>query len=97
MLDREALSLRDLPPPLDYLNARILQVHGVWRLVGGYHATGLHEIAISAFRLAQFGHACSASVLAVTLASASAAQVRYGVLSGVIAAAWGTVAPHRPR
>lgn len=89
MLDREALSLRDLPPPLDYLNARILQVHDLWHLVGGYHTTGLHEIAISAFQLAQFGHAYSASVLAVTLASASVEPVRYGVLSGVIAAAWG--------
>lgn len=88
VLDREALSLRDLPPPLDYLNARILQVHDLWHLVGGYHTTGLHEIAISAFQLAQFGHAYSASVLAVTLAAASVEPVRYGVLSGVIAAAW---------
>lgn len=88
VLDRDALSLRDLPPPLDYLNARILQVHDLWHLVGGYHTTGLHEIAISAFQLAQFGHAYSASVLAVTLASASVEPVRYGVLAGVIAAAW---------
>lgn len=88
VLDRDALSLRDLPPPLDYLNARILQVHDLWHLVGGYRTTGLHEIAISAFQLAQFGHAYSASVLAVTLASASIEPVRYGVLSGVIAAAW---------
>lgn len=88
VLDRDALSLRNLPPPLDYLNARILQVHDLWHLVGGYHTTGLHEIAISAFQLAQFGHAYSASVLAVTLASASVEPVRYGVLAGVIAAAW---------
>lgn len=88
VLDRDALSLRDLPPPLDYLNARILQVHDLWHLVGGYHTTGLHEIAISAFQLAQFGHAYSASVLAVTLAASSVEPVRYGVLSGVIAAAW---------
>lgn len=88
VLDRDALSLRDLPPPLDYLNARILQVHDLWHLVGGYRTTGLHEIAISAFQLAQFGHAYSAFVLAVTLTAASADRVRYGVLSGVIAAAW---------
>lgn len=95
VLDRDALALRDLPPPLDYLNARILQVHDLWHLVGGYRTTGLHEIAISAFQLAQFGHAYSASVLAVTLAAASAEPVRYGVLSGVIAAAWrhGRVTP----
>jgi ubiquinone biosynthesis protein Coq4 len=88
VLDRDALSLRDLPAPLNYLNARILQVHDLWHLVGGYQTTGLHEIAISAFQLAQFGHAYSAWVLAVTLASASVEPVRYGVLSGVIAAAW---------
>jgi hypothetical protein len=57
VLDRDALSLRDLPSPLNYLNARILQVHDLWHLVGGYQTTGLHEIAISAFQLAQFGHA----------------------------------------
>jgi ubiquinone biosynthesis protein Coq4 len=88
VLDRGALSLRDLPAPLDYLNARILQVHDLWHLVGGYRTTGLHEIAISAFQLAQFGHAYSGFVLAVTLASASADPTRYAVLSGVIAAAW---------
>jgi len=88
VLDRDALSLRDLPAPLDYLNARILQVHDLWHLVGGYRTTGLHEIAISAFQLAQFGHAYSGFVLAVTLASASADPTRYAVLSGVIAAAW---------
>ena len=88
VLDREALSLRDLPAPLDYLNARILQVHDLWHLVGGYRTTGLHEIAISAFQLAQFGHAYSGFVLAVTLASASADPTRYAILSGVIAAAW---------
>ncbi len=52
MLDRDAPSLRDLPAPLNYLNARILQVHDLWHLVGGYQTTGLHEIAISAFHLA---------------------------------------------
>lgn len=88
VLDRDALSLRDLPAPLDYLNARILQVHDLWHLVGGYRTTGLHEIAISAFQLAQFGHAYSGFVLAVTLASAAADATRYAVLSGVIAAAW---------
>jgi ubiquinone biosynthesis protein Coq4 len=88
VLDRDALSLRDLPAPLDYLNARILQVHDLWHLVGGYRTTGLHEIAISAFQLAQFGHAYSGFVLAVTLASASADPTRYAVLSGVISAAW---------
>jgi ubiquinone biosynthesis protein Coq4 len=88
VLDRNAMSLQDLPAPLDYLNARILQVHDLWHLVGGYRTTGLHEIAISAFQLSQFGHAYSAWVLAVTLASASVEPVRYGVLSGVIAAAW---------
>ena len=95
VLDRDALSLRDLPAPLDYLNARILQVHDLWHLVGGYRTTGLHEIAISAFQLAQFGHAYSGFVLAVTLASVAGEPDRHAILSGVIAQAWrhGRVTP----
>ena len=49
VLDREALGLDKLPAPLDYLNARILQCHDLWHIVGGYETTALHEVAISAF------------------------------------------------
>jgi ubiquinone biosynthesis protein Coq4 len=69
VLDRDALGLSKLPPPLDYLNARALQCHDLWHIVGGYRTTGLHEVAISAFQLAQFGHNYSAQFLAVVTAN----------------------------
>lgn len=68
VLDRDALGLADLPPPLDYLNAHALQCHDLWHIVGGYHLTALHETAISAFQLAQFGHNYSAQFLAFVAA-----------------------------
>ena len=67
VLDRDALDLSDLPEPLDYLNVRILQCHDVWHLVAGYETTGLHEVAISGFQMAQFGHQYSSMFLGVVL------------------------------
>jgi len=67
VLDRQALGLDKLPPPLDYLNARILQCHDLWHIVAGYQTTALHEVAISAFQLAQFGHPYSAMFLGMVL------------------------------
>jgi len=64
VLDRDMIGLGGLPPALRYLNTRILQMHDVWHLVGGYETTALHEIAISAFQLAQFGHNYSSMFLA---------------------------------
>ena len=64
VLDREAIGLTQLPPAIRYVNTRILQMHDVWHLVAGYETTGLHEIAISGFQLAQFGHNYSAMFLA---------------------------------
>jgi ubiquinone biosynthesis protein Coq4 len=64
VLDRDAIGLTQLPPAMQYVNTRILQMHDVWHLVAGYETTGLHEIAISAFQLAQFGHNYSAMFLA---------------------------------
>jgi ubiquinone biosynthesis protein Coq4 len=71
VLDRDALGLAQLRPPLDYLNARILQCHDLWHIVGGYHTTALHEVAISAFQLSQFGHNYSAQFLAFVAAKAA--------------------------
>lgn len=71
VLDRDELGLADLPPPLDYLNARILQCHDLWHIIGGYHTTALHETAISGFQLAQFGHNYSAQYLAFVVARAA--------------------------
>ncbi len=67
VLDREAMNLSALPPTLCYLNTRILQMHDIWHLAGGFHTTALHEIAISAFQQAQFGHGYSAMFLAVVV------------------------------
>src|SRR5262249_5613853 len=66
-LDREGLGLEALPPPLGYLNARILQCHDLWHVVAGYRTTALHEVAISAFQLGQFGHHYSAMFLGMAL------------------------------
>ena len=63
VLDRDAIGLNGLSPALRYLNTRILQMHDTWHLVVGYKTTSLHEIAISAFQLAQFGHNYSAMFL----------------------------------
>lgn len=68
VLDRDALGLRHLPKPLDYLNVRILQTHDLWHILAGYETTALHEIAISAFQMAQFGHSYSAMFLSVVAA-----------------------------
>ncbi|MEJ0049454.1 MAG: Coq4 family protein [Rhodospirillales bacterium] len=71
VLDRDTLQLARLAPPLDYLNARILQSHDLWHIVAGYRTTKLHEIALSAFQLAQFGHNYSAMFLAVVVTTAA--------------------------
>lgn len=65
VLDREALGLADMPSPLDYLNARILQCHDLWHILAGYRTTALHEVAISGFQMAQFGHHYSSMFLAM--------------------------------
>ncbi|HEX2593962.1 MAG TPA: Coq4 family protein, partial [Rhizomicrobium sp.] len=62
VLDRSGLET--LPPALAYLNARILQMHDVWHLMGGFRFTALHEVAISTFQLEQFNHGYSAMFLA---------------------------------
>ncbi len=74
VLDRDALGLTALPPPLDYLNVRILQCHDIWHLVGGYETSGLHEVAISGFQMAQFGHHYSSMFLGTVLTKAAFTQ-----------------------
>ena len=74
VLDRDALGLAKLRPPLDYLNVRILQCHDLWHIIGGYHTTALHEVAISGFQLSQFGHNYSAQFLALITARAAFRQ-----------------------
>lgn len=89
VLDRDALGLSDLPKPLDYLNTRILQSHDLWHIVAGYEVTALHEIALSGFQMAQFGHNYSAHFLAVTF-GAAATTPAYGfpILMNTVLSAW---------
>jgi ubiquinone biosynthesis protein Coq4 len=90
VLDRDALGLADLPHPLGYLNARILQLHDLIHLAAGYELTALHEIGISGFQMGQFGHHYSAMFLAVvtTLAATSPQPGALAVLLEVTLAAW---------
>jgi len=89
VLDRKTLGLDKLPPPLDYLNARILQCHDLWHIVAGYRTTALHEVAISAFQLAQFGHHYSSVFLAMALTRIAFERPEGGaILLPVILSAW---------
>ncbi len=89
VLDREAIGLSALPKPLDYLNTRILQAHDLWHITAGYETTALHEIAISAFQMAQFGHSYSAQFLSVVAAAGALAPgFGYPVLMDTITTAW---------
>ncbi len=89
VLDRNAIALSELPHALEYLNTRILQMHEVWHLVAGYRTTGSHEIAISAFQLAQFPHNYSAMFLAAGMAIAHCKEPRtFAILMQIICEAW---------
>ena len=89
VLDREALGLADLPAPLNYLNARILQCHDLWHIAAGYQTTALHEVAISGFQAGQFGHGYSALFLAMVLTRAAFAQPEAaGLFLDTILVAW---------
>jgi len=89
VLDRKALGLDKLPPPLDYLNARILQCHDLWHIVAGYRTTALHEVAISGFQLAQFGHHYSSMFLGMVLARLAFERPEGGpILLQTILTAW---------
>jgi len=68
VLDRDALGLSELPYPLDYLNVRILQCHDVWHMVADHKTSGLHEVSVSGFQMAQFGHQYSSMFLGMVLA-----------------------------
>ena len=89
VLDREVIGLANLTPALRYVNTRILQMHDVWHLVAGYQTTSLHEIAISAFQLAQFGHNYSSMFLAtVATMSCCKTPAGFGLLMQNITEAW---------
>lgn len=89
VLDREAIGLAQMHPALAYLNTRILQMHDVWHLMGGYRTTALQEVGISAFQLAQFGHSYSGMLIATAAAtSAFNSPEAFGLIMQVIAEGW---------
>jgi ubiquinone biosynthesis protein Coq4 len=89
VLDRDALGLANLIPPLDYLNTRMLQTHDLWHIVAGYRTTKLHEVAISAFQMAQFGHGYSAVFLALIATTAALGPPAFfAMLMNTILSGW---------
>lgn len=89
VLDRTEISVQELPQPLAYLNTRMLQAHDLWHITAGYETTSLHEIAISAFQMAQFGHNYSAQFLSITaVISALSPPGGYPILMDTITSAW---------
>ena len=89
VLDRAEIGLADLPSPLDYLNTRILQAHDLWHITAGYETTALHEIALSGFQMAQFGHNYSAQFLSVVAAVAALSPASgYKYLMDTITTSW---------
>lgn len=90
VLDRDALGLAGLPAPHNYLNTRILQTHDLIHLTAGYDVSPLHEVAISAFQLAQFGHAYSSMFLALVAAAAAQSPIpgAFNFMLELILSAW---------
>lgn len=89
VLDREAAGLQDMPPAQRYLNLRILQMHDVWHLVGGFRTTIVQEVAISAFSLAQFGHTYSAMLIGTAATTALCNSIEaFGLSMQIISEGW---------
>lgn len=89
VLDRSEIGLAALPAPLDYLNTRILQAHDLWHITAGYETTSLHEIALSAFQMAQFGHNYSAQFLSIVAAvGAISPGAGYKILMDTVTTSW---------
>lgn len=89
VLDRSVIGVEGLPQPLAYLNTRMLQAHDLWHITAGYETTSLHEVAISAFQMAQFGHNYSAQFLSMTgVIGALTPGIGYRYLMDTITTAW---------
>jgi ubiquinone biosynthesis protein Coq4 len=89
VLDRNVIGVEALPEPLAYLNTRMLQAHDLWHITAGYETTALHEIAISAFQMGQFGHNYSAQFLSITaVIGALSPGNGYRFLMDTITTAW---------
>ena len=90
VIDTEAVAyLAESLPALHITSRRILQTHDIWHLVGDFRLSGLGEVAISSFQLAQFGQNYSAGFLASVLAlSAFQTPAILPYLIQVIAEGW---------
>lgn len=73
VIDADTVLIDPRYPAQNRTNRRILQLHDIWHLVGGYGFTGAGEVAISGFQLAQFGQNYSTRFLA-TVATKAAIQ-----------------------
>lgn len=71
VIDADSVVLPGDYPAQNRTNRRILQLHDIWHLVGGYGFTPAGEVAISAFQLAQFGQNYSARFLAAIMTKAA--------------------------
>jgi hypothetical protein len=77
------------PLPVGDVEARVRRDHHLWRLVAGYEATALHELAMAGFQLAQCGHHPSAMFLGTSLARVALERPEGGpLLLATIFAAW---------
>ncbi|WP_293677369.1 hypothetical protein [uncultured Phenylobacterium sp.] len=63
--------LRQMPPPLDYINLQVLQSRIPLGLVGGYSPVWLDQVAFGGFLMGQVGHHYSALTTAVILSAIS--------------------------
>lgn len=68
-IDLDALGLRSLPSPLEFVNAQALTYHAVWAVLAGYSRAQLDELALAAFQMGQFRHHHSALILGLTMAT----------------------------
>lgn len=71
VIDADTVVMAGNYPAQNRTNRRILQLHDIWHLVGGYGFTGAGEVAISGFQLAQFGQNYSTRFLAVVATMAA--------------------------
>lgn len=71
VIDADTVVLQGDYPAQNRTNRRILQLHDIWHLVGGYGFTGAGEVAISGFQLAQFGQNYSTRFLATVMTKAA--------------------------
>ena len=71
VIDADSVVLPGDYPAQNRTNRRILQLHDIWHLVGGYGFTPAGEVAISGFQMAQFGQNYSTRFLATVATKAA--------------------------